>query len=243
MPVKDRLIVALDVKNRKEARSLVRELSGLVGMFKIGHQLFTAEGPEIVRIIAGMGEKIFLDLKYHDIPSVIAGAAVAALELGVSMLTLHALGGAKMMSYTSKAVRETAEALQVGKPLLIGVTILTSMDQESLKQCGIERDLPSMVYELACLATASGLDGIVASPKEVSWLRSRGMNDLLMVTPGIRPEWAEAEDQQRIMTPYEALRQGADYLVVGRPITRAKDPTAAADKVLMEMESFYTSHK
>lgn len=205
-------------------------------MFKIGSQLFTAEGPTFVKKVIELDEKVFLDLKFHDIPSVVAKAAAGATRLRVSMLTLHTLGGADMLVQAKEAVTMAANDLGRERPLLIGVTVLTSMDQEGLSECGITKDLNEMVLRLASLAASSGLDGLVASPREAALLKgTKPKKNLLVVTPGIRPAWSPAEDQHRVMTPDQALAQGADYLVVGRPILRADDPVAATERILAEM--------
>jgi orotidine-5'-phosphate decarboxylase len=226
----DRIIVALDVSTADEARALVEQLSGRVGMFKIGSQLFTAAGPDIVREIVARGEKVFLDLKYHDIPNTVAGAVVSASRLGVSLLTLHGLGGRAMM--------EAAEgALPAIGIRLLAITILTSHDEAGLQEVGVLLSLSDSVRRLARLAKEAGIDGVVASPHEVGLIREACGKGFLIVTPGIRPAGSQAGDQARLATPATALAAGADYLVVGRPITEARDPAAAAAAIIREMET------
>jgi len=227
---RERLIVAVDVPTADEARALVDRLAGQVGMFKIGSQLFTAAGPDIVREIVGRGEKVFLDLKYHDIPNTVAGAVGSASRLGVSFLTLHGLGGRAMM--------EAAEgALPAIGMRLLAITILTSHDEAGLQEVGVLLSLADSVRRLARLAKEAGIDGVVASPHEVGHIREACGKGFLIVTPGIRPAGSQPGDQARLATPATALAAGADYLVVGRPITEARDPVAAAGAIVREMET------
>lgn len=235
MTISDRLIVALDVDRRGEALNLVERLSGRAGCFKIGSRLFTAEGPRLVEEMVAAGAPVFLDLKYHDIPSVVAEACLVAAQLGVSILTLHTLGGFEMMAAAARRVGEWRRSSPLTRPLLAGVTILTSMNTGALVRCGIERDLPDMVLRLARLSFDSGLDGVVASPQELDLLRAQAPASLKIITPGVRPVGTDAGDQQRTLTPSEALQRGADYLVIGRPITHAPDPVVATDRILEEM--------
>ena len=232
---RDYLIVAMDVPGRKEALKLAEELSGRVGYFKIGLQLFTACGPDIVRDITGLGGKVFLDLKLHDIPNTVAKAVVEASRLQVSLLTLHTLGGARMMQAAAAAAKEAAETLGVVPPRLLGVTILTSMDQEEADRVGLSEPIDKMVLKLARLAESSGLDGIVCSPLELDTLAANRPGDLFFVTPGIRPAGADVNDQSRITTPGQAVAKGARHLVVGRPITQADSPADAADRIVKEI--------
>jgi orotidine-5'-phosphate decarboxylase len=231
----DYLIVAMDVPGRKEALKLAEELSGRVGYFKIGLQLFTACGPEIVQSINEMGGKIFLDLKLHDIPNTVAKAVYEASRLEVSMLTLHTLGGMKMMAAAAGAAREAGETLGVVPPRLLGVTILTSMDQEEAVNIGLSAPITKMVTKLARLADSSGLDGIVCSPLELDTLAADRPGNLYFVTPGIRPAGADVNDQSRITTPAQAVAGGARHLVVGRPITQADNPADAALRIVEEI--------
>jgi orotidine-5'-phosphate decarboxylase len=230
MTPRQRLIVALDLPGREEARALVDRLAGRVGMFKVGSRLFTAAGPDLVRELVARGEKVFLDLKYHDIPDVVAAAVGEAARLGVSLLDVHALGGPTMMG-------AAAGALPALGTRLLAVTILTSHDQPDLDQIGMEGPLAESVRRLALLAKAAGVDGVVASPHEAALLREACGPAFLIVTPGIRPAGARAGDQARAATPAAALAAGADYLVVGRPITEAPDPNAALEAIVREMEA------
>ena len=232
MPLKphDRIIVALDVSSADEARALVDRLSGRVGMFKIGSQLFTAAGPSLVREIVGRGEKVFLDLKYHDIPNTVANAVAEACQLGVSLMTVHALGGKAMME-------AAVGALPAVGSRLVAVTILTSHDQDSLSAIGLSAPVADTVVRLARLAQEAGTDGVVASPLEAEMIRGACGPDFLVVTPGIRPGGSKADDQARAATPAAAMRAGASYVVVGRPIAEAADPGAAAAALVKEMES------
>ena len=230
MNARDRLIVALDVPTAREARSLVDALSGRVGMFKVGSQLFTAAGPELVHELAGRGEKVFLDLKYHDIPNTVASAVSAACQLGVALLDVHALGGQAMME-------AAVGAMPAMGARLLAITILTSHDADTLSTVGIDPDVSASVRRLARLAQAARVDGVVASPHEVALIREACGDDFLVVTPGIRPSGARRGDQARAATPAAALSAGADYIVVGRPVTEAADPAAAAAAIVREMES------
>ena len=228
MNARDRLIVALDVPQAEPARELVDRLEGHVGMYKIGSQLFTAAGPGFVQEIVGRGEKVFLDLKFHDIPNTVAGAVSSASRLGVSLVDVHGLGGRAMLE-------AAVGALPAMKTRLLAITILTSHDEDSLDQVGVNGGVTDSVERLALLARDAGLDGVVASPHEVELIRAACGPDFLIVTPGIRPAGAAAGDQVRAATPARALSAGADYLVVGRPITSAEDPTTAADAIVREM--------
>ena len=235
---KDRLIVALDVSTERRARELVDSLRGVVGMFKIGSQLFTEAGPKIVSEIANSGNGVFLDLKFHDIPNTVSCAAVAATRLGVSIFNVHASGGREMMRRTADAVSEVATQEGLKRPSVIAVTVLTSSDATMLSDVGIGSEPETQVRRLSLLAKASGMDGVVASAHEVALVRSAVMSpDFLIVTPGVRPSGAVLDDQKRVMTPAQAIRAGADYIVVGRPITSAKDPVESARQILEEMES------
>ena len=229
------MILALDFGRLNEALDMARSTAGLVGMFKINIHLFTAEGPEAVRKIGALGPGVFLDLKYHDIPNTVAGAISAAAELPeVRLLDLHASGGAPMMRAAAEAFAQRGNS----RAKLLGITILTSLDQDELRRVGIGGTPGSRALGLARLAKKCGLDGVVASPKEVRQIRRACGRDFLIVVPGIRPPQAgprSADDQARIATPAEAIRAGADYLVVGRPITAAADPAAAARAIGQEV--------
>ena len=229
---KNKIIVALDVKNMAEALKLVELLHEDVGAFKIGKQLFTATGSDAVRQIHNLGGRVFLDLKFHDIPTTVAKASVEAARLGAFMFNMHALGGSAMMRGAVNAVR-TESGLQ--QPLMIAVTVLTSMGPDDLKPLGITLPVDELVVRLARLARDAGMNGVVASPREIGLIKKACGPDFLVVTPGIRPRGAEANDQKRAMTPGEAVQAGADFIVVGRPITHAPDPQAAARSIAEEM--------
>jgi orotidine-5'-phosphate decarboxylase len=233
----NKLIIALDVETADEARRLFSMLGGQAGMFKVGSQLFTAAGPEFVREIIRSGGRVFLDLKFHDIPNTVAAACREAVRLGVSLLNVHAAGGGEMMRRAAEATNETAARENLQRPKLIAVTVLTSANEGVLREVGVERELETQVKRLAELAAASGLDGVVASPHEIAAVRSVvAHKDFLLVTPGVRPADATHDDQKRVMTPAEAVRAGADYIVVGRAILNAPDPQRAAREIVEEMQ-------
>jgi len=228
----DQLLVALDVETRQQAVALSDTLRGTVGGFKIGSRLFTAEGPEIVRSLTGRGDRVFLDLKFHDIPNTVATAVAAATSLGVWMVNVHAAGGTTMMRAAADAARDTAAKRSAPAPLVIAVTVLTSMNQATLRETGIVIDLMDQVLRLAELTREAGLDGVVASPLETAAIRHRCGPDFVIVTPGIRGAAAAGkDDQQRTMSAAEAIAAGASYLVVGRPIIGEADPRAAAEAI------------
>ena len=229
MNASERLIVALDVPTAEDALRLVDRLAGRVGLFKVGSQLFTAAGPEVVRAIVARNQKVFLDLKYHDIPNTVGAAVKSAAGLGVSLLTLHGLGG--------RAMLEAAARARAGGVRLLAVTVLTSHDEASLADIGFARPLSDSVRRLARLARDAGIDGVVASPHEVGLIREACGKGFLIVIPGIRPAGAQAGDQARLATPAAALSAGADYLVVGRPVTEAPDPAAAVAAIVQDMKS------
>ncbi len=230
--VKDRLIVALDFSDRDSSLRAVERLSGLVGMFKVGLELFAAEGPALVRELVSSGERVFLDLKFHDIPNTVAGAARSALGLGVTLFNVHALGGAEMMQAAARAVSSRDP-----RPAVLGVTVLTSMNESDLSDVGVSCGVEEEVIRLAALARQSGLDGVVASPREIRIIRERVASEgFIILTPGIRPAWSESGDQKRTSTPAEAIRDGADFLVIGRAITSSSDPRAATERVLEEID-------
>jgi orotidine-5'-phosphate decarboxylase len=236
---RDRLIIALDVETQEEARRLFHSLKDYAGMFKIGSQLFTAAGPSIVREIVDEGGRIFLDLKFHDIPNTVARAGVEAARLGVSIFNLHAAGGSEMMRRTVAEVKDAAARENFERPHIIAVTALTSADAEALSEVGFSASPEQHVQRLARLADDCGLDGVVASPLETQLVRQAvGRKSFLVVTPGVRPAVVVAgDDQKRVMTPAQAVRAGADYLVIGRPILSAPDPARAAFKIITEMET------
>lgn len=227
---KEKVLVALDVASKAEAVKLADALRGSVGGFKVGSRLFTAEGPSLVRALAERGDRVFLDLKFHDIPNTVATAIAAATDLGVWMVNVHASGGTEMMRAARGAAHEAAATRNSTPPLVIAVTVLTSMNQGSLRETGIVIDLQDQVLRLAELTKEAGLDGVVASPRETHAIRTRCGAGFTIVTPGIRGGSASAskDDQARTMTPAAALDAGASYLVVGRPIIEAADPVAAA---------------
>jgi orotidine-5'-phosphate decarboxylase len=225
----DKIVVALDVATKSEATRLVEQLREQISFFKIGLQLYTAEGPEIVRAVTASGAKIFLDLKLHDIPNTVARAVESASELGVQMLTIHLSGGSEMI-HAAVAAKKT-------KMSILGVTVLTSSTQHTLDEIGIEEQLDRHVLRLGNLGVAAGIDGLVASPFETKFLRSELGDKIKIVVPGVRPSWSEPGDQKRFMTPRQAIEAGADYLVIGRPITSHKDPREAVAKILSELAS------
>jgi orotidine-5'-phosphate decarboxylase len=232
---RQRLVFALDIDSFEQARAWVEKLHSQVGVFKVGKQLFTRCGPDVVRMVRDFGAEVFLDLKYHDIPNTVAMAGLEALRLGVWMFNVHALGGPEMMTKLAAEVDKVCPRGTPGRPLLIAVTILTSSSDATLRAIGIDRPVAEMVPRLARLAQEAGMDGVVASPQEVGLIRQACGKDFVIVTPGVRPADASLDDQKRVMTPGEALRAGADYLVIGRPISAASDPVAAAEKIVAEM--------
>lgn len=227
-----RLIVALDFASGDAALDMVRRLADApIGMLKVGSELFTASGPELIRDLAARRQAVFLDLKFHDIPNTVAGAVTAAARLGTSMLNVHASGGLAMMRAARRAASDTAPNTRV-----IAVTVLTSLDQQDVTRLGMPGSPGELVLRLADMAAEAGLDGVVASPAEVAELRRRFPPPFLLVVPGIRPAWGgEAADQKRLATPAEAVAAGADYIVVGRPITRSPDPREAALHIIEEI--------
>jgi len=227
----DQLLVALDVDTADEARALAGKLRGVVGGFKIGSRLFTGEGPAIVSELASRGDRVFLDLKFHDIPNTVAGAVAAATRIGAWMINVHAAGGSAMMRAAAEAAHTEAARMSRPAPVLIAVTVLTSLDDSVLPEIGVQGRLPDHVERLALLAKASGLDGVVASPQEIRAVRARCGTDFAIVTPGIRGGDDARQDQRRTMSADEALAAGATFLVVGRPILAAPDPRAAAERI------------
>jgi orotidine-5'-phosphate decarboxylase len=232
---RERLIFALDVEHFGEAQRLVGLLKGHIGLFKVGKQIFTHAGPKVIDMIRRKAEHVFLDLKFHDIPNTVAKASEEAAKLGAAMFTVHSMGGYEMMKRAVESSRNVAKQLNVPKPLILAVTILTSMDQATLEEVGIQTPLEEQVIRLATLAKKAGVSGVIASPREISLIRERCGPDFLIVTPGVRPASATKDDQKRTLTPGEAVRAGADYIVVGRPIKDAEDPVKAADEIVREM--------
>ncbi|MEO0248141.1 MAG: orotidine-5'-phosphate decarboxylase [candidate division WOR-3 bacterium] len=237
---KDKLIIALDVPTPSQALELVAKTRGLAGMYKIGSQLFTAAGPSFVRELIEQGEKVFLDLKFHDIPNTVAHAGIEAARLGVSMFNVHALGGVQMMRQVAESVGEFCSDENLTKPIILAVTILTSLNKDDLKVVSIGEGPDTLAPRLAQLACGCGLDGVVASVEEASHIRRRIQKPgFVIVTPGIRPSGAASQDQKRIATPQQALLSGADYLVVGRPIIESDDPRHATETILNEVEATF----
>jgi len=232
MTPRERLIVALDVSTAADALKLVGALGESVSTFKVGKQLFTAEGPEFVRQLVGSGHKVFLDLKFHDIPNTVAAAVKSAAALNVAMLTVHASGGAKMLRAAADAAKSARNP-----PLVLAVTVLTSLGDQDLREIGVSGRAADQVLRLAELARNNGCLGVVASPQEVKQLRTMLGTGFAIVTPGVRPAGSDPGDQARVATPAEAIRNGASHLVVGRPITEAKDPRKAAEAIVKEIEA------
>jgi orotidine-5'-phosphate decarboxylase len=230
----DQLLVALDVDSAADALALADRLRGAVGGFKIGHQLFTSHGPSIVEKLTGRGDRVFLDLKYHDIPNTVAGAIRAATRLGAWMVNVHASGGSAMMRAARTAADEEAAKRSQQAPLVVAVTMLTSLDEAALGEVGIAGAMADQVARLAALAQAAGLDGVVASPREIATIRRQLGQAFVIVTPGIRGADDAQGDQSRTMTAGQALAAGATYLVVGRPVIGAADPRAAAEHIALE---------
>jgi orotidine-5'-phosphate decarboxylase len=224
----DKIIVALDVPSKKEAFGLVEQLREQISFFKIGLQLYTAEGPEIVRAVLGTGAKVWLDLKLHDIPNTVGRAVESAASLGVQLLTIHLSGGGEMI--------RAAAAAKKGKISILGVTVLTSSTEETLREIGISDKVDSQVLRLAKLGIENGIDGVVASPHEIRILREEFGDRIIIAVQGIRPSWAAADDQKRFMMPREALEAGATYIGIGRPITKHSNPRDAVSKILDELE-------
>jgi orotidine-5'-phosphate decarboxylase len=225
---RDKIIVALDVPAKADAHDLVKRLTPEISFFKIGLQLYTVAGPEVVHEILETGAKVFLDLKLHDIPNTVARAVESAASLGVQMLTIHLSGGEAML--------RAAVSARPANLLILGVTVLTSLNEEALHQVGVSERINDHVLRLARLGREAGIDGLVASPFEARTLREEFGDNIKIVTPGVRPSWSEAGDQERFMTPRQAFDAGADYLVIGRPITAHANPREAVVKILDELE-------
>jgi orotidine-5'-phosphate decarboxylase len=230
------IIVALDVPQYESALDLVRQLTPVVGAFKIGSELFTNAGPKIVQEIRNAGSSVFLDLKFHDIPNTVAKAVAAAVHLDVQMLTVHTSGGSEMLEAAENSAQETARKLKRTAPLVLGVTVLTSLDSNGLSAIGFEANVGRQVERLATLAVKAGLCGLVCSPLEIAALRTMIPSAVQLVTPGIRAEGDQLNDQKRTLSPKEAMAAGANWLVIGRPIYAAANPRAAAEKILASLE-------
>ncbi len=238
MQARDRIVLALDVDTKEKAISLVRELAEYVGVFKVGMQLYNSVGPDIVKEINELSGKVFVDLKFHDIPNTVASAGRVMARLGCHMFNVHAAGGREMMQSLVKELKQESELLGQPEPITLAVTVLTSINQEQLVQEMFIKDMQikDLVVRWAIMAQECGINGVVCSPQEITAIRQACGPDFKIVTPGIRPAWSEANDQKRITTPRQALDMGADYMVIGRPIVKAADPAAAAQRIIDELE-------
>ncbi len=238
MSYKERLILALDVPDLKKAISIVDEFGDSLSLYKVGLELFVSEGPKIVTEIHKRGKRIFLDLKFHDIPNTVTKAAIQATRLGVYMFNVHTTGGFEMMRRCSESVHELCYKEGIGRPKIIGVTVLTSLNNEILKnELFVSHGVKAHVKHLSELAKKAGLDGVVASVSETSLIKKHCGQDFLVVTPAIRPSWTPPEDQKRTATPKEAIKEGADYIVMGRSILQSEDPLKALDLISLEILS------
>ncbi len=229
--IKDKVIIALDVNTLKEEERLLNILSPHVQIFKIGMELFYSCGLKAIELVKKYDRDIFLDIKFHDIPNTVCQSSKAAVRFGVLMFNVHASGGMDMMQEAVEGAEEESEKLGISRPKILGVTVLTSMDSEALKKTGINKSPEEQVLNLARLAKDAGLDGVVASPEEISVIRKAMGKDFLIVTPGVRPEGSDSGDQKRVATPKEAFQRGADYIVIGRPVTKAKDPVKVLESI------------
>lgn len=233
----DRLIVALDVDSFDKMKALVDELGDLISYYKVGMELYYSAGSDTIRYLKEHGKKVFLDLKLHDIPNTVGHSVASVTRLGVNLITVHAAGGRAMMHAASRYAKITADELGVERPKILAVTVLTSFDDQGWQEVGGHLPIQEHVLELAALAKSSGVDGVVASPREAASIREMaGKDDFLIVTPGIRPSFAQTDDQKRIATPSQAFKDGSSMLVIGRPITQAIDPCAAARLILKEIK-------
>ena len=231
-----KIIVALDVRTKDRALALVKQLKN-VRTFKIGLELFASEGPSLIQELHRLGKNVFLDLKLHDIPNTVAGAVRSGFRHRVSMMTLHAFGGMKMMERASAEAKNLSEETGDPRPLLLAVTVLTSLKSDDLRQMGIKTKLNDQVLRLACLSKKAGMDGLVCSSKETKMIKKEVGKDFLIINPGIRPSWASSDDQKRVTTPSQAVKNGADLLVIGRPVTQASDPEEAFLRICRELDS------
>ena len=233
----DRLIVALDVDSFDKMKALVDEVGDLISYYKVGMELYYSAGSDTIRYLKEHGKKVFLDLKLHDIPNTVGHSVASVTRLGVNLITIHAAGGRAMMQAALRYAKITADELGVERPKILAVTVLTSFDDQGWQEVGGHLPIQEHVLELAALAKSSGVDGVVASPKEAGSIREMaGKDDFLIVTPGIRPSFAQTDDQKRIATPSQAFKDGSSMLVIGRPITQAIDPCAAARLILKEIK-------
>ena len=237
MAQNNRIIFALDVGDMDSARHWIRTLMGHVGWFKVGLELFTAVGPDVVKLVKDSGIKCFLDLKLHDIPNTVAGAVKSAVRTGADMMTIHLSGGRAMVTAALTAARDESQALGIDRPRIAGVSVLTSLSAEDLKEIGIDKAPSEQVLHLARFAASCGADGMVCSAEDLAHIRPNVPRTLMLITPGIRPGWSQKGDQKRIATPSSALQAGADLLVIGRPISDAEDPVLAVQQITSEMES------
>ncbi len=236
MPWREKLILALDVSSADDALELIDRCGDQINIYKVGLELYTSAGPKIVEKIQNKNKKVFLDLKFHDIPNTVTKAAIAATRLGVFMFNMHTSGGLEMMKKCGDAVVELCLKENLSRPKMIGVTVLTSLANEALKnELGIQHSLRTQVKHLSALAMKAGLDGVVASAQEVEMIKSHCHKDFLIVTPGIRPSWVPPDDQKRTMTPKQAFREGADYIVMGRAILNHPDPLKAIELISVEI--------
>jgi orotidine-5'-phosphate decarboxylase len=238
LQAQERIILALDVDSREQALALVKDLAPHVGAFKVGMQLFNSCGPKIVEEINQLGGRVFLDLKFHDIPNTVAAAGRVITRLNCFMFNVHAAGGREMMRQVVEEVEDEAKKLTVAAPLSLAVTVLTSISQEQLEEeIGVKgRKLKDLVVKWALMAKECGISGVVSSPQEIEAIRAACGPEFKIVTPGIRPAWSEKNDQKRITTPGQALQMGADFMVIGRPITQAENPVEAALRIISELE-------
>lgn len=237
MALRDRIIFALDVPNNSSASAWIQKLKGHVGYFKVGLELFTAAGPEVIRRIRDAELKCFLDLKFHDIPNTVAGAVRSATRHGVDMLTIHLSGGKAMAAAALDAACDEADRQGTTRPKIIGVSVLTSLGETDMKDLGMSSTVNEQVERLLRLAVVAGLDGMVCSAVDLPAIRRQSPQGFLLITPGIRPAWSEKKDQTRIATPAIAIKAGADLLVIGRPISEAEDPVAAVGRIVDEMKT------
>jgi len=231
----EKIIVALDVADLNSAEVLVKKLAPVIKTFKVGKELFTSAGPAAIEMVHRCGARVFLDLKFHDIPNTVGAASAAAARLGVFMFNVHILGGKNMLFKAVQSVHQIADEQKTARPKVLGVTVLTSMTDRDLKDIGIRKSVKKEVEALALIASQCGLDGVVASGQEIGIIRKVAGKDFLIVTPGVRPVWAGHGDQKRVMTPREAIEEGADFIVIGRPVTQDPDPLKAAEKIIQEI--------
>ena len=236
VPYRDRIIVAIDTNDIVVCKRLIDTLNSEIKIFKVGKELFTSYGNAAISLIHERGAQCFLDLKFHDIPNTVANTSQIACRLGVFMFNVHASGGTKMMKAARDAVWGEAEKRGLDKPIILAVTVLTSLTEEDLsKELGVSRSLEDQVLHFACLAKKAGLDGVVASAKEIRLIKAKLGDDFIVVTPGIRPQWYSHQDQSRVVTPREAFSLGADYIVIGRPITASANPLESARRIIGEL--------